>query len=144
MRLLAALAVAVVLWTPAMSPALPGPGVIRVTATQIRTIVREGDTMHVSLIYNRPAFRAAIGNAILSCDFVGRGGPLASGTQLCEAFYSLRKGRIVASGIIKERAFYVLAVTGGTGLYSNVKGELIVSTIAESPRQERLLFSLEV
>jgi hypothetical protein len=125
------------------APSLPGPGFVRVTATAIRQQRSFGDRTTVSLIYNKRIVQHSIGNAILSCDYVGRGGPLGSGTQLCEAVYSMPHGKILASGVVKLRSFYILGVTGGTGLYSNVGGEVVVSTFACCPRQERLLFSLE-
>lgn len=122
---------------------LPGPGFVRVTTLQLQRLEDRGDVVTVSLLYNKRIQPGAIGNGILHCDFVGRGGPLGSGTHLCDAVYSLPHGKIMAHGLIKSRSFYVLAVTGGTGLYSNVGGELVASTFACCPREERLLFSLE-
>jgi hypothetical protein len=123
------------------APSLPGPGIVRVNAEQVRFIDQVGVATRVSLIYNPRITPRPIGNAIVQCRFVGSGGPLGAGTRYCQAVYSFPHGKIMATGLIKKRTFYSLAVTGGTGLYSNVGGELIVSTYA--PRQERLLFSLE-
>jgi hypothetical protein len=120
---------------------LSGPGIVRVNAEQIDVIQQLGVKTRVSLIYNPRITPRPIGNALIQCRFVGKGGPLGSGTSYCQAVYSLPHGKIMATGLAKRRSFYSLAVTGGTGLYSNVGGEVIVSTFA--PRQERLLFSLE-
>lgn len=124
-------------------PLEPPGGIVRVTSETIRQFTKAGDKTTVILLYNRGITQAAIGNGVMSCDFVGRGGPLGSSTSLCEATYSLPRGRISVSGIVKTRSYYILAVIGGTGIYSNVRGELVGNTLSLGPRVERLLFGLE-
>ncbi len=79
-----------------------------------------------------------IGQAVLTCMALGRAVP---GTSLCDAVYTLPKGRLVAHGTRRRSDYYVLPVTGGTGVYSHASGSLLAEKIA--PRRERLLFSLE-
>lgn len=142
---LAALAgVVVALAFSSSSATLTAPGIVRVTATTISDFTRAGDRFTVSLVYNRRITQAAIGSAIMRCDYVGRGGPLGDSSWLCNAVYSFPRGKITVAGLVKVRSYYVLAVTGGTGIYSNVSGELVGSTISTSPRVERLLFGLEI
>jgi hypothetical protein len=131
------------------TPSLPGPGVVRLTAETLKYGERIGGVngharqMQVALLFNKNVVPGAFGNAITLCHFLGRGGLFGDGSRYCEATYSLPHGRIQALGVVRDRGLYVLAVVGGTGLYSNVGGEVIVSTYALGPRQERLLFSLE-
>ena len=59
--------------------------------------------------------------------------------QSCTATYFLPKGQIVTQGVISSRLIYELAVVGGTGLYSNVRGTLTVTSLnrqagARAPR----------
>lgn len=83
----------------------------------------------------------SIGYGTSTCLFLGR--TLTSPRSICTNIYVLPLGTIVTQGIRARRDYYVLAVTGGTGLYSNVGGTLIASTVSLHPRRERLLFSLE-
>lgn len=120
---------------------LDGPGLIRVTAVTSTEIDDGLRLTQASWLRDKHGRR--IGWAIVVCRDLGEGGPLGSGTSLCDGTYLFPKGRIQATSTRKSRASYVLAVTGGTGLYSNVGGVLLVETISERPRSERLLFSLE-
>lgn len=125
---------------------LSGPAVIDITQTQIRQQGRltriDDDEFWVYQLYNR---RAAIGYSLLRCERVGVGGPLGSdGVNECFAVYALAKGKIMAHGVMKRRSYYALAVTGGTGIYSNVGGQVLATTISSRPHEERLLFGLEV
>jgi hypothetical protein len=135
---------AALILTSSTAPSLPGPGIVRVQAETIRSKKLGDEKFSMALIYNPRITVRAIGNVTMLCKFLGVGGPLGSGTQFCRATYSMPHGKIMAMGLIKKRSFFSLAVIGGTGLYSNVGGEVIVSTYAYPPRQERLLFSLEV
>ena len=47
-------------------------------------------------------------------------------------------------GSVRFRAFFKLAVVGGTELYDNVRGSLIVTNIRRKPRRELLIFRLVV
>jgi len=82
-----------------------------------------------------------IGHGAVICTFLGK--TLPSPVSQCLGNYILPLGKLVASGTRQRRDYYLLAVVGGTGVYSQARGTLIVSTVAMSPRKERLLFSLE-
>jgi hypothetical protein len=102
-----------------------------------------GETRFTSLLYNYRRSFNAIGNATLICTFMGKGGPLGSGTSECMGTFNLPKGKIVVGGSRKSRAYYVLAITGGTGLYTGARGQLIAATRGLPEGQQRLVFSLE-
>lgn len=133
--------IASVLFAAGAARPLDGPGLIRVTALTTETSFSDGRLIQASWIRDRHGNR--IGWEIVTCLDLGSGGPLGSGTALCTGTYQFPKGRIQAQSTRKKQSSYVLAVTGGTGLYSNVGGTLLVETISERPRVERLLFSLE-
>ena len=119
------------------SSSITNPALIRVTAET----VLDRDGTQGSWIRDKHGTR--IGWAIVVCRDLGSGGPLGSATAMCAATYLFPRGRIQAAGTRKVRTSYTLAVTGGTGLFSNVGGQLLVETVKERPRVERLLFSLE-
>jgi hypothetical protein len=144
-RAVAVIAAILLLIGAGAASSLSGPGIVRLTAETVSFNKKLGyHKLQTSLLYNTRITPYAIGNSEVLCTFLGKGGPLSEGTSYCDAVYSLPHGRILASGLIKRRSYYVLAVVGGTGLYSNVGGEVIVSTFAYGPRQERILFSVEV
>ncbi len=120
---------------------LAGPALIRVTAVTDFERGLDGPDVQVSTIRDRRGNR--IGWAVVLCRDLGSGGPLGSASAYCFGTYNFPKGRIQTTGIRKVRSSYVMAVAGGTGLYSNVGGILLVRTISERPRTELLLFSLE-
>lgn len=133
--------VASVLFAAGSAGSLDGPALIRVTAVTA-TDTNDGIRgVQGSWINDKHGRR--IGWAIVVCRELGSGGPLGSATSLCDGTYLFPKGRIQAQSTRKNRSSYVLAVIGGTGLYSNVGGQLLVETTDENPRVERLLFSLE-
>lgn len=119
------------------SSSLSQPGLIYVTA---KTVL-DRDGTQGSWISDKHGKR--IGWAIVVCRDLGSGGPLGSASAMCVATYLFPRGRIQAAGTRKVRSSYTLSVTGGTGLYSNVGGQLLVQTVADNPRTEKLLFSLE-
>ncbi len=120
---------------------LDGPALIRVTAVTDFERGLDGPDVQVSTIRDRRNDR--IGWAVVVCRDLGSGGPLGSASAMCWGTYSFPKGRIQTTGTRKSRSSYVLSVVGGTGLYSNVGGVLLVQTFIARPRTERLLFSLE-
>jgi hypothetical protein len=83
----------------------------------------------------------AIGFGAMTCIAFGK--VLPGAISQCAASFVLPLGKITATGTRSRRDFYVLAVTGGTGIYSRASGTLVASTVALTPRRERLLFSLE-
>ena len=63
-------------------------------------------------------------------------------TSSCTATYVLPRGRIVTDGLIESRRVYELAISGGTGLYANARGTLVVTIIGVHPRRHLLVFRL--
>ncbi len=120
---------------------IDGPALIRVTAATDFERPLDGPEVQVLTIRDRRGDR--IGWAAVLCRDLGSGGPLGSASAYCFGTYNFPKGRIQTAGTRKSRSNYVMAVVGGTGLYSNVGGVLLVRTIRLKPRAEILLFSLE-
>jgi hypothetical protein len=149
-RLAVLLALAVtlaLLAVPAAEPLTPGRASIRITQERIShsTSTRQPrvgrvvvDTFH---LYNRAIRRKALGSSIIYCTFLGRGGIRGSGAQWCNAQFGLPRGTIVAVGIQRSPFFYQLSVVGGTGLYSNVIGTLVVSQL--TVHRFNLIFALQ-
>lgn len=129
--LLAAVAGALVIAQGADTTAtLTAPGQIRITSsdngfTRVdtgRPGVTPGD-MEISRykLYNKRVRHSPIGHAQLVCIVTGQN------FRQCEGTYILPAGKITVSGAIIYRGLYALAVTGGTDLYSNVRGTLTVT-----------------
>lgn len=125
--------------------------VINVTQTQTRHAgvgfspsQRFGDNdFWLYQIYNKRITQAGIGYSTLRCEYYGSGGVLGAGLSECWAAYSLAKGKVFARGLLKTRSFYQLGISGGTGFYSGIRGQIIVTTFEDVPHKERLLFSIE-
>jgi hypothetical protein len=89
-------------------------------------------------LFNRRITPKPIGSARFLCTFTtGR-------TRTCIATFDLPKGEIVATGTVRYRQFYDLAITGGTGLYDNARGTLTIIRTTDRPRpiREFLYFRL--
>ena len=84
--------------------------------------------------------RRIIGSASFMCVSLGKA---LEGTSVCNGVYSLPRGKLVVQGTRRSMGYYVLPITGGTGVYSHASGSLIAVTVALHPRKDRLLFSLE-
>ena len=56
----------------------------------------------------------------------------------------MTNGRIMVGGVIGSRLIFQLAVLGGTGIYSNVRGTLTVTSLSLKPARELLVFRLSV
>jgi len=122
-----------------------GPAAIRITNVQLKLKTVDlgakgtgaGDLEIISeALYNRRVTPNAIGHADVLCTLVSRT------RRSCTATYTLPKGRIVTSGVIDNRLIYELAIVGGTELYDNARGSLVVTTTALSPRRQVLVFRL--
>lgn len=99
-----------------------------------------GDQRIVGMIlYDRHG--RVLGNGYRVCASLDR--TLGTAVSICQAVYSLPRGKLVVIGTRTRRDYYVLPVIGGTRLYATVQGTLITSTISSPPRRERLLFSLQ-
>lgn len=145
-------AVAVIVIALAFLTLVPGAGsdagLIRIFAetTAVRTVDVDGRgrtagdlTIRGAQLVSREG--RGLGTMTLICTFLGR--VLPSDSSFCQAEYVLPRGKIIVSGTRQRADYMVLAVVGGTGVYSRASGVLVQSTIALGPRRERLLFSLE-
>jgi hypothetical protein len=127
--------------------ALERPGVIQITAAEARhTHLDQGEKgksigdvdVYSSLLYNRRITTRPIGHATMLCTAV------STSNQSCSATYFLSNSEIVVQGVIGSRLIYALAVTGGTGVYDNVRGSLTVTSLHRKPVRELLVFRLVV
>jgi hypothetical protein len=127
---------------PAASGLSPGLSTVRVSQADLSASPRAtklgGVTVYTARLSNRGE---ALGSSILACTFLGSGGVRGGGTSWCSGSYSLPQGTLLAQGILRTRSFYQLVVIGGTGIYANVVGTLVVSTVGAS--REQLIFSLQ-
>jgi len=145
LRRTAALCVCAVALPVTLAAAGTGPGTISITDRQTKdVIVDEGakgpgagdvEIIHQAL-YNRRVTSKPIGSADVMCTM------LAANRRMCTGSYSLPKGTIVTSGAIGNRLLYELAIVGGTELYDNARGSLVVTTTSLNPRREVLVFRL--
>ena len=125
--------------------ALTGPGVIRVTASEVRRVridlgrrgLTAGDVeVTRRLLFNKRITQRAIGHSDVTCTDTG------TGSMSCTGTYFLPRGKIMVGGVVASRLFYELAVYGGTGLYNNARGSLTVTFLGGLPAQELLVFRL--
>jgi hypothetical protein len=129
-----------------LAQALTGPGVIRITQRQVESarvdLGRRGPSVGDievtrALLYNTNITPHPIGHSELLCTFTG------TNSRICSGVYFLPKGKIMTGGSLLYRQFYELAVVGGTGLYSNVRGTLTVTSLKPShPATDILFFRL--
>ncbi len=122
-----------------------GPATIRITNVQTKLTTVDlgahgpspGDLEIIAQsLYNTRVTPSPIGRADILCTL------LTTTTRNCTATYVLPKGRIVTSGVIGSRLIYELAITGGTELFDNARGSLVVTTTALNPRRQVLVFRL--
>jgi len=127
-----------------ISHALTGPGVIRITERQVESgrvdLGRRGPSIGDievtrGLLYNTHITPKPIGHGETVCTYTGIQSRNCSGT------YVLPKSKIIVGGPLLYRQLYQLAVLGGTGLYSNVRGTLTVTSLTNA-RIAVLLFRL--
>jgi len=125
--------------------AATGPSTIRITDVQQRfTRVDQGrtgrgvgDVEIVRLVlYNTRITRKPIGHGDLVCTI------LPGAARSCTATYTLPKGKLVVGGVIGSRLLYESPVLGGTGLYDNARGYVVVTASSVTPRREILVFRL--
>jgi hypothetical protein len=127
MRPLAALVASLVLLVPSAvgrRQLEPGSYRIRLSATLTET----SGMNRTYALWNRPAYRNQIGTAFVDCE------PIATGWLDCVETFRLRRGEIIARGVVPAASlFRVLAVIGGTGFYSTVGGEATIQPSGPSP-----------
>jgi hypothetical protein len=89
-------------------------------------------------LFNRRITQKPIGSARFLCTF------MAPRTRVCTGTFNLPKGEVVATGTVRFRQFYDLAIVGGTGLYNDARGTLTVIRTTRHPRpiRELLYFRL--
>jgi hypothetical protein len=143
---LAALSVALLVpASSATAPTLKGPGIIRITSRETRfarvDVGAPGRTpgdMEISRdqLYNTRIRSKPIGHGQLVCIYAG------DNVSNCNGTFVLPAGKLTVSGILIYRSLYDLAVTGGTGLYSNVRGTLTVTRVRQHPPADVLVFRL--
>ena len=128
------------------SSAATGPATIRITNSEISvTRVDVGATgkspgdMEVvrQLLFNRRVTQKSIGTSDLVCTFID-----SRRSRVCRGTYQLPKGRLVVGGSILYRQFYELAVLGGTGIYDNARGSLVVTRMGVRPVRDLAVFRL--
>ncbi len=129
------------------SYALSRPGIIRITDREIAfsriDLGRRGRStgdieITRRLLFNKRIRPQAIGRSEMVCTVVG------GTSRQCNGTYVLPAGKIVVAGEMRYRQFFQLAVTGGTGLYNNVRGTLTVTSLGRRPRRDLVFFRLVV
>ena len=122
-----------------------GPATIRITNVQTSLTTVDagargrspGDLeILTQSLYNKRVTQSPIGHADVLCTL------LTTTTRTCTATYELPRGNIVTSGVVNSRLIYEVAITGGTELYDNARGSLVVTTTALNPRRQVLVFRL--
>lgn len=124
--------------------AATGPAQIRITDVQLSDHIRRpasgGVLGSIEIIrqrlYNPRLTRAAIGRVTLICIYADRRERNCSGT------YYLPRGELVVEGAIQSRLLFTIPIVGGTGLYSDARGMLTVTSTHLRPRREVLIFRL--
>jgi hypothetical protein len=122
-----------------------GPAQIRITDIQTSYVRvpsaggRAAGSLEIikQRLYNRALSKSSIGSANIVCTF------LDARLRNCTGTYVLPKGTLVVAGVIESRLLYEIAIVGGTGLFDNARGSLIVTSTDLRPRRrEVLLFRL--
>ena len=141
------LAIGVLLTSPAAqtSPEETGPAQIRIT-DQVQSVRRidvgeagrgPGDVEIIrQSLFNRRVRERPLGRAELVCTYVNRR------ERSCQGTYFLPRGRLMVAGSLRFRLFYELAVTGGTGLYNDARGTVVVTRTGTRPTRDLVLFRL--
>lgn len=145
--IVAALLAGLAVYGSLKSSAATGPEFIRITDRQFGyTRVNVGSPAHgpgdqeiiLDKLFNRRITRKPIGTARFICTFTARR------MRICTATFNLPKGELVATGTVRFRQFYDLAIVGGTGLYDDARGTLTIIRTTKPPRaiRELLYFRL--
>ena len=141
------LAVGLLLGSPVgqSSAEVTGPAQIRITSQELSlrridvdTLGRGPGDMEIvkQSLYNKRVRERAIGHSELLCTYLNKRARSCSGT------YFLPKGRLEVAGSLRFRLFYELAVVGGTGLYNDARGTLVVTRTSSRPNRDVVLFRL--
>lgn len=125
---------------PPTQPPQPRPQRISVAAKTV--IIRETHDVRsdVQLFWNRNISPRPLGHSVLSCYKLGKGGLLGGGLFHCIGTYVFPLGKIMTQGLVHSHNRYTLAITGGSGRYATVNGQLFVRRVG--PGVQRFLFAL--
>lgn len=124
------------------SSAATGPEFIRITDRQFGytnvDIGRPGRSpgdqeIFFDKVFNRRITSKPIGTAQFICTF------MRGNTRMCTMTVTLPRGELVATGVVRYRQFYDLAITGGTRLYDDARGTLTITRTTGPPRATREL-----
>jgi hypothetical protein len=127
------------------SSAGTGPATVRIFDRQFgytrvdvgRHGLSPGDSEIITTrLFNKRVTRKPIGSGRFICTFIN------GLNRTCIATITLPRGQLVATGGVRFRQFYNLAVVGGTGLYDNARGTLTVIRTTRNPTREILYFRL--
>ena len=136
MRVLASIAVVVVLFAVAISSALvrtadsaPGGGRITVTATVSDSSFGPAGFVRLLQIWNRAKSSRPIGHAWLTCE-----GLMLRGVDECSLALVMKLGKVTAFGPVHSLRTMYLVVTGGSRLYQDTRGGTV--SIHEDPFQD--------
>jgi hypothetical protein len=122
-----------------------GPGKIALTSREVWRSVDNrgsagrgpGDVVLIrQLLYNKGIRKSPIGHSDIVCTYT------SNRSRLCNATYTLPRGKIVVAGSLRYWEFYRLAIIGGTDIYDNVRGSLSATLYARDPRKEILIFRI--
>src|SRR2546421_10258122 len=111
------------------STAATGPDFIRITDRQFaytrvdvgpRGLTPGDQEIIFDRLFNRKITSKPIGAARFICTFTTRR------MRICTATFTLPRGELVATGTVRFRQFYDLAIVGGTGLYDDARGTLTI------------------
>jgi hypothetical protein len=124
--------------------AATGPAEIRITDLQLSDHIMRpaagGAMGSIEIVrqrlYNPRLSRAAIGRATLICVYADRR------ERSCTGTYYLPRGELVVLGAIQSRLLFTIPIVGGTGLYSDARGMVTVTSTHLDPRREVLIFRL--
>lgn len=103
----------------------PGPSRLFLQATLLHT-EKAGpiSLIRTYALYNKPSYRNRIGTGVSNC---------TSATEkwvTCRIYARLGRGLIIADTLAPTAAsFLTFAVTGGTGIYSNIGGTITVQPV---------------
>ena len=120
----------------------PGVNYIRITS-QVITKDKKGTIKYAAYaLYNKPTYIHSIGNGVSRCNNIGNRRTLPRGTQVCNYIFRFPLGQIVTAGVVTSPVYFKLAVTGGTGLYANIGGQVQVITTKLKPLKQNLSFTI--
>ncbi|MBA2726491.1 MAG: hypothetical protein H0U53_10915 [Actinobacteria bacterium] len=126
------LAVVLALAFPGTAGTLVGPATIEVNGRPLSFTQREGYSIRRASLTDRNG--RTVGRSYLICFTISKF------ERGCRGAYTFPRGVITVAGPVQDNG-YVLAVTGGTGLYNNARGAMKVTPSGAQTRH-RVFFQL--